>query len=72
MSSRKNLLWPSLIGLVAIKDKVHSLKQYALMNNEDPEKEPDDLQFKGEKLLECKVKIAKPRTQEAKNFLGNV
>ena len=72
VASRGCLLWPSMTGLIVIKDKVHTLKQYAVQNSEDPDKEPDDELFKAPKRLECKVEVAKPRTQEAWNFIGNV
>ena len=61
-----------MTGLVVIKDQVHTLKQFAILNSEDPDKEDDEETKKKPKKLECKVEIAKPRTQEARNFLGNV
>ena len=45
VASRGCLLWPSMSGLIVIKDKVHTLKQYAVQNFEDPDKEPDDELF---------------------------
>ena len=65
VAARGCLLWPSMSGLIVIKDKVHNLKQYAVQNFEDPDKEPDDELFKVPKRLECKVEVAKPRTQES-------
>ena len=72
VSSRNSLLWPTLTGLTVIKDKVHILKQYATLNKEDPDLVPEEPLFKESKKLESKVSIAKPRTQEARNFLGNL
>ncbi len=42
VNSRNSLLWPSMSGLVVIKDKVHTLKQFAVLNYEDPDKEPEE------------------------------
>lgn len=65
VSSRNSLLWPTLTGLTVIKDKVHILKQYAILNNEDPDLVPDEPLFKEEKKTESKVSVASPRTQES-------
>lgn len=44
-----------MTGLVVIKDQVHTLKQFAILNSEDPDKEDDEETKKEPKKLECKV-----------------
>ena len=39
-------------GLVVIKDKVHTLKLYAVQNLEDPDNEPEPELFKEQKKQE--------------------
>jgi hypothetical protein len=69
---RGNLLAPTLVGLTVIWEKVHVLKNYAQINNEDPDADEDANLFNWKQEQVKEPPIAKPRTQESKNFLANV
>ena len=61
-----------MTGLIDIKHNVNSLKEFARLNNEAIEEEEEAKKIDWAWRLEKDISIAKPWTQEAKNFLGNV